>query len=55
MLNIWLTEAEFVSAVASVDGPLACALQARYNVTAPNCYGQRLFKLTPRQWSAITA
>jgi hypothetical protein len=53
MLNIWLTDAEFVSAVAVVDGPLACTLQAMRNTSQPNCYGQRLFKLTPRQWAAI--
>lgn len=55
MLNIWLTDAEFVSAVAVVDGPLACTLQAMRNTSQPNCYGQRLFRLTPRQWAAIIA
>jgi hypothetical protein len=54
MLNIWLTDAEYVSAVAVVDGPLACTLQAMYDTAAPNAYGQRLFRLTPRQWAAIS-
>ena len=53
MLNIWLTDAEFVTAVASVDAVLACTLKAMRNTSRPNCYGQRLFKLTPRQWGSI--
>ncbi len=53
MLHIWLTNAEYVTAVASVDPVLACTLKATYNTSQPNCYGQRLFKLTPAQWAAI--
>jgi hypothetical protein len=53
MLHIWFTDAEFVSAVAVADGPLACTLQAMRNTSQPNCYGQRLFRLTPRQYAEI--
>jgi hypothetical protein len=54
MLNIWLTDAELAQALEVVDGPLACTLQAMRNTAQPNAYGQRLFKLTPRQWGEIT-
>ena len=54
MLNIWLTDAESAIAIDAVSPVLACTLKAMRNTSQPNAYGQRLFKLTPKQWGEIT-